>query len=58
MAVPPPVGPYAAGPWHRRYWGYYDRPRAGCGCLYTLLVVMLIWAVFSLLITPLPFWYW
>ena len=58
MAVPPPVGPYTGGPWYRRYWGYYDRPRAGCGCLYTLLVVVLIWALFSMLITPLPFWYW
>ena len=58
MAVPPDYRYPAGGPWYRRYWGYYDRPRTGCGCLYTLLVVVLIWALFSLLITPLPFWYW
>lgn len=56
MAVPPqdPVPPPA--PWYRRYWGYYNRPYTGCGCLYTLLIVVLLWFILSLFIPPLAFW--
>jgi len=58
MAVPPPREPYPsrdvpARAWYGRYWGYYNRPRTGCGCLYTLLLYWLL----SLLFTPLAFWY-
>lgn len=54
MAVPPgePVPP--ADPWYRRrYWVY---PYPGCGCLWTLLMFMLIWWLLSLLFAPLAFW--
>ena len=62
MAVPP-QGPYPPGepgvrPRYGRYWGYYNRPRTGCGCLYTFLIFLLVWILVSWLITPLPFWYW
>ena len=51
MAVPPP------NPWYRRYYGYYRRPYSGCGCLYSLLVVVLIWFLLSLFIEALAiFW--
>lgn len=51
-APPPPNDPY---PWYRRYWGYYNRPY-GCGCLYTLLVLALLWWLLALLIPGLAFW--
>lgn len=60
MIGPPrdPLAPgYAGRPWYGRYWGYYNRPRAGCGCLYTLLLILLLYWLFSLLFTPLAFWY-
>ncbi|MCC6175063.1 MAG: hypothetical protein IT305_07150 [Chloroflexi bacterium] len=41
MAVPPP------DPWHRRYYGYTNRPFSGCGCLYLLILLVLIWLFFS-----------
>lgn len=52
MALPPP------GPRYRRYWEYYNRPLAGCGCLYSLFALVLIWFVLSWLFTPLRFGYW
>ncbi len=52
MAAPPPP----VDPWYRRYWGYYNRPFAGCGCLWTILMVLLIWWLLSLLFAPLAFW--
>ncbi len=42
MAYPP------ADPWHRRYWRTYNRPYSGCGCLYTLILLLLIWWLLSL----------
>ena len=56
MVIPPDDTAARGG--YGRYWGYYNRPRAGCGCLYTFLIFVLIWALVSWLITPLPFWYW
>lgn len=50
MAVPP------GDPWYRRYWGYYNRPNPGCGCLYTLLMFLLIYWVLSLFFNVLVFW--
>ncbi len=49
MAVPP-------DPWYRRYWGYYARPYPAFGCLYTILLIVLIWFVLSLFIDALVFW--
>ncbi len=50
----PPRGPYPAGtPGYRRYWGYYNRPRGGCGCLYTLLIMHPA-ALGALLLADLP----
>ena len=54
MVAPGPVPP--PDPWHRRYWGYYNRPYGGCGCLYTVLVVLLLWWLLSLLIPSLAIW--
>lgn len=52
MAVPP------RDPWHRRYWGYYSRPYTGCGCLYTIIVIVLIWALLSWFFAWPWFWTW
>ena len=49
MTMPP------RGPGYRRYWAYYDRPRSGCGCLYTILMIFILYWLFSLFITPLAF---
>ena len=51
MAVPPP-----RDPWHRRYSGYYNRPFAGFGCLWTLLLIILVWFLLSFLFRSLVFW--
>lgn len=34
-------------PWHARYRRTYDRPFTGCGCLYAILIVLLIWWIVS-----------
>lgn len=52
-APPPPDDPY---PWYRRYWGYYNRPYGSCGCLYTLLILALLWGLLALLIPGLALW--
>jgi hypothetical protein len=44
-AVPPKV---LSDPHYRRFWRYYNRPYAGCGFLWTLLLLLLIWLVTSL----------
>lgn len=31
--------------------GYYDRPRRGCGCLYSILMIFLLYWLLSLLFT-------
>ncbi len=51
MAIPP------RDPWYRRYYGYANRPRPGCGCLYSLLLFVLLYWLFSLMFAPLGFWY-
>jgi hypothetical protein len=52
MAVPPrrPV------PWYRRYWGYYNRPYTGCGCLYTVFLILVAWFILSWFIPALVIW--
>jgi hypothetical protein len=42
------VGPPTPDPWHRRYWGYYNQPYGGCGCLWTLLLIIIIWWIIAL----------
>jgi hypothetical protein len=43
-------------PWHRRYWNAYNRPIAGCGCLYTILIILLIWWILSWIWPGAYFW--
>lgn len=50
--LPPP----GEDPWHRRYWRYYNRPRSGCGCLYVLVVFLLLWFLCSLFIPGVGIW--
>lgn len=45
MAVQPP----SRDPWYRSQWGRYNRPYGGCGCLYTLLILLLVWMLCGLL---------
>lgn len=52
----PPGGP--GYPWYRRYWGYSNRPYGGCGCLWALLVFLLIWWLLAFLIPELAIWAW
>lgn len=56
MAPPPPYPPDDY--WYRRYWRYTNRPRPGCGCLYTLVVVLIAWWILSLLFPPFGWRYW
>jgi hypothetical protein len=56
MASPPPYPPDAR--WYGRYWRYTNRPRAGCGCLYLLIVFFVVWWIVSLLFPPLGWRYW
>ena len=51
---PDPVDP--ARPWYNSYWGYYNRPYRGCGCLYTVLIFALLWFLLSLFIPALAIW--
>ncbi|MBA3632896.1 MAG: hypothetical protein H0W58_08840 [Acidobacteria bacterium] len=51
--VIPPVEPY-----HRRYWGYANRPYNGCGCLWMLVTFFIIYMLVSLIFAPLRFGYW
>lgn len=51
MAEPP-----MSNPSYRRYWGAYNRPFAGAGCLFTLLLFLLLWFLLSLLFDALVIW--
>ncbi len=51
MALPP------RDPYYRRYWARSNRPYTGCGCLYPLLMLILVWWLLSFFFTPLAFWY-
>jgi hypothetical protein len=51
-----PRGP--ADPWHRRYWGYYNRPYGGCGCLYAIFLVLLVYFIMSWAFRWPWFWAW
>jgi len=42
----PPREP--SDPHYRRSWRYYNRPYAGCGFLWTTLLLLLIWLVTSM----------
>ena len=54
MSSLPPGG--RAYPPYRRYWTSYNRPYGGCGCLYTLFLVLLLWWIVSLFIPSLAIW--
>ncbi len=56
MSIGPPGPPL--GPWHRRYWGYYNRPYSGCGCLWTILIIVIIWWLIALFWGPARFYWW
>jgi len=60
MATPPPYDPSLppADPWHRRYWRYYNRPRPGCGCLYLVALVLVVWWLLTFFFPPLGWRYW
>ncbi len=55
MVAPPPP-PTRRGAPFRQYWGYTRRPYTGCGCLYTLVVFILIWFLVSLFIDAVRFY--
>jgi hypothetical protein len=40
----------------RHYWRTYNRPFRGCSCLYTLILIVLIWFVGSFFCPSLAFW--
>jgi hypothetical protein len=45
--APPPPRPQDR--WYNSYWTRYNRPYGGCGCLYGLLMLVLIFWLISLL---------
>lgn len=51
MALPP------RDPYYRRYWTRYNRPYTGCGCLYSVLMLILLWWLLSLFIPAFAFWF-
>lgn len=58
MAIDPVGGP-PLDPWHRRYWRYYNRPFPGCGCLFTIIVILIIWWIIAAFAyTPARFGWW
>lgn len=44
MYEPPrePIADRPIYPWYRRYWGYANRPFAGCGCVGAVVLVIII----------------
>jgi hypothetical protein len=57
MSIDPVGGP--PDPWHRRYWGYSNRPFPGCGCLFVILVIIFFWwLVAQFWYTPARFGWW
>lgn len=50
MASAPP------DPWHRRDYGYRNRPYTGCGCLSALALILVFWWLLSWLFFP-PYWF-
>ncbi|HLH41276.1 MAG TPA: hypothetical protein VKX39_19160 [Bryobacteraceae bacterium] len=34
-------------PRHRRIWASYNRPYSGCGCLWTIIIILIIWWILS-----------
>ncbi len=56
MVEPLPPSSTERYPAYRRYWGYVGRPYTGCGCLYSLLIFVLIWFVLSLFINAVRFY--
>ena len=58
--IPPPYDPLQPPPgyWYQRYWRYTNRPRAGCGCLYLVLIFFVAWWFLSLLYPPFGWRYW
>jgi hypothetical protein len=44
MYEPPrePVADRPIYPWYRRYWGYANRPFAGCGCVGAVVLIIII----------------
>lgn len=61
MAIIPPGGPRDPNvpptPWYRTYWVYYNRPYAGCGCFYLVLLFTLMYWLLALLFFE-GRWYW
>jgi len=56
MAVPPTELPpdetaeaAPTDPRHRRFWNYYNRPYAGCGFVWTVLSLLLVFLLIYLL---------
>jgi hypothetical protein len=49
MSLPPDLQPSEvqtkdpSDPRYRRSWRYYNRPYAGCGFLWTALLILLLW---------------
>lgn len=34
-------------PRHRRVWSAYNRPYSGCGCLWSILIILFIWWILT-----------
>jgi hypothetical protein len=52
MAIGPGGNPPPVDPWHRRYWGYTNQPYPGCGCLWIVLVLIIIWWIIAAFAYP------
>ncbi|MBA2277718.1 MAG: hypothetical protein H0W06_08115 [Chloroflexia bacterium] len=52
MVVPPEFDEFdleeEPGPWHRRFWGFTDRPYGGFGCLFIVVMLVVLALVLSL----------
>jgi len=45
------------GPWHRICWRSVKQRFAGAGCLYTLVLSLLIWWLLALILPPFALWF-
>lgn len=55
MSTNPANPPGPVGRPGGNYWGYWDRPYSGCGCLWIIFIVIIVWWFIALAWEPARF---